>query len=78
MFNIGDKTNLVIRYYNANYYAVAIVVVITAGIDWTAYIGGADHRLPEEEAGEYVAAFGCKLSELDAKHYFTSDLPYRN
>jgi len=66
------------RYYNANYYATAIVAVVTEGIDWAAYIGGADYRLPGKEALQYVADNGDKLSEKDARYFFPDiDLPYR-
>ncbi len=75
---IGDRKLITARYYNANYYATAIVAAVTEGIDWAAYIGGADHTVSEEEAVQYVAAKGCKLSEEDARHYFPDiKLPYR-
>ncbi len=75
---LGDRRIITARYYNANYYATAIVASITEGIDWAAYIGGADHTLPEEEAVEYVRDRGCKLSEPDARHFFPDiELPYR-
>jgi hypothetical protein len=75
---IGDNKIITGRYYNANYYATAIVASITEGIDWAAYIGGADHTLPEFNAVEYVRDYGCKLSEKDARHFFpTIELPYR-
>lgn len=66
------------RYYNASYYATAIVAVITEGIDWAAYIGGASANLSERGAVEFVAERGCKLSKKDAKHFFPEiTLPYR-
>ena len=66
------------RYYNANYYATAIVASITEGIDWAAYIGGADYTVSEELAVEYVRDYGCKLSKSDARHFFPDiKLPYR-
>ena len=72
MFKIAKGTKQLItgRYYNANYYAVAIVASITEEIDWAAYIGAPDYRLPEAEAAKYVRDYGCKLSETDARHYF--------
>lgn len=75
---LGDKRLIEARYYNANYYATAIVAVITEGIDWAAYIGGADKSITEKEAVKFVADRGCKLSENDARHYFPDiKLPYR-
>ena len=75
---IGNRTIITARYWNANYFATAIVASITEGIDWAAYIGGADHTLPEEKAVEYVQDYGCKLSEKDARHFFPNiKLPYR-
>jgi len=65
------------RYYNANGFAVAIVAVITEGIDWCAYIGATDSSKSEEETVEFVSKFGCKLAEEDARRYFTVYLPYR-
>ena len=75
---LGDRTMIVARYWNANYYAGAIVAVITEGIDWSAYIGGADYKLHRKEAYEYVRDYGGKLSEDDARYYFPNiSLPYR-
>jgi hypothetical protein len=66
------------RYYNANYYATAIVAVVTEGIDWAAYIGSANYMLPENSALQVVADEGDKLSEKDARYFFPDiDLPYR-
>lgn len=74
----GTRRIITGRYYNANYYAVAIVASITEGIDWAAYIGGAEYMLPEKDAVEYVRDYGCKLSKSDAQHYFPDiKLPYR-
>jgi len=74
----GDKQIIEGRYYNANYYATAIVAVITEDIDWAAYIGGAPVDIREREAVEFVADKGNKLSESDAKHFFSKiTLPYR-
>lgn len=75
---IGDTKYITGRYYNANYYATAIVAVITEGIDWAAYIGGADYTMAEKMAIKYVADRGDKLSENDARYFFPDiDLPYR-
>jgi hypothetical protein len=74
----GNRQLIVARYYNSNYFATAIVASITEGIDWAAYIGGADYHLAESEAVEYVRDYGDKLSEADARHFFPSiELPYR-
>jgi hypothetical protein len=76
---IGNRIIITGRYYNANYYATAIVASVTVGIDWAAYIGGADCHSSEKRAVEYVASHGCKLSEKDARHFFPDiELPYRN
>lgn len=47
-----------------------VVAVINPEIDWSAYIGAAPHYLTEDEALRYVARNGCKLSQLDAHHFF--------
>lgn len=66
------------RYYNANGFAVAIVAVVTEGIDWTAYIGASHNLMTSEETAEWVAKNGCKLAKKDAVHFFPDiDLPYR-
>lgn len=66
----GEQTIIEGRYYNANYYACAIVAVVTKGIDWAAYIGGASAEASEEDVVFFVATRGCKLSEKDARHFF--------
>jgi len=74
----GDKQIIEGRYYNANYYATAIVAVVTEDIDWAAYIGGVPVDIQEREAVEFVADKGNKLSESDAKYFFPEiTLPYR-
>lgn len=74
----GKRTIIEGRYYNANYYATAIVAVITEGIDYAAYIGGAPVEIPEDEAVKFVAESGCKLYSKDARYFFPDiDLPYR-
>ena len=76
---LGDRKLIVARYYNSNYFATAIVASITEGVDWAAYIGGADYKVPEKEAVEYVRDYGDKLSAKDARHFFPDiGLPYRN
>ena len=75
---LGDRRLIEARYYNANYYAAAIVASITEGIDWAAYIGGADCSISKEEAVKFVANYGCKLFEADARYFFKDiNLPYR-
>ena len=67
------------RYYNANGFAIVIVASITDPIDWAAYIGADDGQHSEEETIEFVCAYGCKLSEKDARYYFPDiELPYRS
>ena len=69
------------RYYNANGFAVAIVAVVTEGIDWAAYIGGTHDDRSADETVIWITRYGCKLSEGDARHYFNSEefsLPYRH
>ena len=78
MPQLGERTLVEGHYYNANYYACAIVAVTTHGIDWAAYIGGCNYELPWKEAYEFVAEHGCKLSREDAKYFFPDiKLPYR-
>ena len=65
------------RYWNANGYATAVVASVGREGEWSAYIGGGP---PEREADclRYVAAWGNKLSEADARYFFPDiDLPYR-
>lgn len=78
MVTTGAKQIREARYYNCNFYACVVVAVITEGIDWAGYINGCDASLPEREAIEWVADWGAKMSELDARHYFPDiKLPYR-
>ena len=68
------------RYWNANGVAIAIVAVVTEGIDWAAYIGGGCNGMTEHEqdAVEWTAKHGAKLYEEDARHFFPEiELPYR-
>jgi len=76
---IGKREILQARYFNANYYACAVVAVITHGVDWAVYMGGCDYKLPWKEANEFVAEYGCKLSAEDARYFFPDiKLPYRS
>lgn len=75
---LGDRQLICDNYYNTNGSAVAIVAVVTEGIDWAAYIGGTNANIPKEETVEWVAMKGCKLREEDARHFFPHiKLPYR-
>jgi len=70
-------------YWNANESAVAIVAVVTPGIDWAAYIGGTSELegpYTKEETLRWVAHYGCKLSEATARPFFDNrlaDMVYR-
>lgn len=76
---LGGRKLITGRYYNCNNFATAIVASITEGIDWAAYIGGAGCELPAEEAAKYVADYGAKLSEEDARYFFPQiKLQYRH
>lgn len=75
---MGERVVKIAGYFNSDYYACAIVAVITTGIDWAAYINGCDVWVPEVVCAANVADFGVKLSEHDARHFFPDiDLPYR-
>ena len=66
------------RYFNTSGVAVAVVAVVTPGIDWAAYIGGTTATRHEDEAIVYAAEWGAKLSEEDARYFFPAiKLPYR-
>ncbi len=66
-------------YWNANGYATAIVAVITEGIDWSAYAGGAPVEINEEAAVQFVARKGTKISKKLARIIFPDiELPYRD
>jgi hypothetical protein len=66
------------RYWNTGGVAIAIVAVITEGIDWSAYIGGTPDTRKEATAVEHAARYGAKLSEREARFYFPDiKLPYR-
>lgn len=55
-----------LMYRNSNGHAMAAVMTAN-DIDWRVYIGGCPAELDEQEAGEWVAKYGDKLS-----------LPYHN
>ena len=78
MPELGEQILVEGRYYNANWYACAIVAVITHGVDWAAYIGGCPHGISSMEAHKFVAETGSKLLSKDARYYFPDiELPYR-
>lgn len=68
------------RFWNCNGVQIAIVAVVTKGIDWAAYIGSdAPHSWHEIDTCNWAARHGDKLSESDAIHFFPDiDLPYRD
>lgn len=68
-FTATNKLLLRGKYYNTNGFAVAIVATITLGIDWAAYIGGAD-PWSEEAAYQWVALYGAKIDEDLARLLF--------
>jgi len=75
---IGDKELRTGRYWNTNGFGIAIVAVITEGIDWAAYIGATGGNAPEAATVAFVAAHGAKLSRRHANHIFEDiRLPYR-
>lgn len=75
---IGEKKVVEGRYYNTNGKGIAIVAVITSGIDWAAYIG-ADNGWSEQDCIRWSAGRGAKLSAKDAKYFFPDvELPYRH
>lgn len=67
------------RFWNHGGKQLAIVAIVTKGIDWAAYIGtDAPDSYSEQITCEYVAEWGAKLSEKDAKHFFPEiSLRYR-
>jgi len=67
------------RFWNQDGKQLAIVACISKGVDWAAYIGtDAPNSQDEDSTLNYVAKWGCKLSEKDARHFFPSiSLPYR-
>ncbi len=65
------------RYWNSNGYGIAVVISITEGVDWAAYIG-ADNGFREIDCCQSAGDNGAKLSESDARHFFPGiKLPYR-
>ena len=73
------KQHIEARFWNQGGKQLEIVACITKGIDWVAYIGtDAPDSYTEQGTLEYVAKWGCKLSEADARYFFLNiKLPYR-
>lgn len=70
-----ERDTKIARYYNSNGIDTAIVAVVSKHngniLDWAAYIGGSKRGARREEwAIEDVAKTGCKLTRMDAKHFF--------
>lgn len=63
-------TYLAYEYWNANGYATAVVAVPGEADDWAAYIGAQPDPASKEETLEWVARYGSKLSERQAKTFF--------
>lgn len=80
---VGNRLIKVARYYNANYFAIAVVGVVTLinnePFDWACYIGATPSDYPYVHTIEYVWKYGVKLSEKEARFYFPElkNVPYR-
>jgi len=76
----SDRLHLEGRFWNDGGNHIAVVACITKGVDWAAYIGtDAPHSSSEDNTLRYVADYGCKLLQKDAKHFFPEiKLPYRS
>lgn len=68
------------RFWNQGGKHLAIIAVVTKGVDWAAYIGtDAPDSLDEDTTLKHVSEWGCKLSADDARHFFPAiKLPYRS
>ena len=73
------KAELEGRFWNNGGNHIAVVAVVTTGIDWAAYIGtDAPNSLSKLDTLKYVSERGNKLSEEDARYFFPEvSLPYR-
>lgn len=78
-YNEGFQKHFEGRFWNCQGKQIAIVACITEGIDWAAYIGtDAPNSYHEDNTLRYVAKWGCKLLENDARYFFPSiKLRYR-
>lgn len=75
----GHNVKLEARFWCPGGKGIAIIASITKGIDWAAYIGtDAPDSYKEIDTLKYVASWGAKLSEKDARYFFPEiELPYR-
>lgn len=75
----GGQLTVAGKFWNNCNKHIAIVAVITKGIDWAAYIGtDAPNSLRAHDTYIYAARYGEKLAPWDAKHFFPDiNLPYR-
>ena len=67
------------RFWSPQGKQIAIVAIVTEGIDWAAYIGtDAPDSYREKDTCIWASKYGAKLSPDDAKHFFPEiKLPYR-
>lgn len=74
----NHKLQLQGRFWNCGEHQTSIMASITKGVDWSAYIG-ADSLYTEQDSMKHALDYGCKLSESDARHFFSDiELPYRH
>ena len=64
-------------FWRSGGFCVAVVAVVTPGVDWAAYIGAQPDAVGRDDLYEWVSRHGAKLSEADARHFFDCSLPYR-
>jgi len=74
-----DQNHYEGRFWNPQGKQIAVVAVVTPGVDWAAYIGtDAPNSWKELDTCDWAAEHGAKLSAEDAHHYFPEiKLPYR-
>ena len=74
----GTRVSHEARYWNANGKGICVMASVTVGVDWAAYIF-ADDGWCERDLMVATLERGAKLSEQDARHFFSSLdlLPYR-
>ncbi len=73
------------RYFSTNGYSCAVVARISLDhnrtpMEWAGYMGGYAGHVNMQETLEFVADYGAKLSEEDARHFFPefADVRYRH
>uniref|UniRef100_A0A6M3L1U6 Uncharacterized protein n=1 Tax=viral metagenome TaxID=1070528 RepID=A0A6M3L1U6_9ZZZZ len=78
-YNDDIKTKYEGRFWSCQGNHIGIIASVTEGIDWAAYIGtDAPNSHDEDNTLLFVADWGCKLGESDARHFFPKiTLPYR-